>query len=188
MLEDLDLARITDASTRELVQKLLNLLEDVRAELRTVQADNQRLRDEINRLKGEQGTPSIAGNTPPPSPLDHSSERERHESKPWSKSRKIDRMVIDRNEVLEVSPERLPPDAVFKGYEAVGMQDVLIRTDNVRFHKAKFYSPSQPQPFLASLPSGYHGQFGRADLQPPHQRPRGFPCRARPPLPGRVGQ
>ena len=32
-----------------------NLLEDVRADLRAAQADIQRLRNEINRLKGEQG-------------------------------------------------------------------------------------------------------------------------------------
>lgn len=160
MLEDLDLARITDDPTRELVQQLLNLLEDVTAQLRAVQADNQRLRDEINRLKGEQGRPLIAGNTPLPPPPDHSSERERHEPKPRSKRRKLDRIVIDRDEVLEVDPERLPPDAVFKGYEEVVVQDVIIRTDNVRFHKAKFYSASQHQTFLASLPVGYHGQFG----------------------------
>ena len=157
MLEDLDLARITDAPTRELVEQQLNRLEDVTAELQRVQADNQRLRDEINRLKGEQGTPTIAGNTPPPPPPDHSSERERHEPKPWSKSCKMDRIVIDRDEVIAVDPERLPPDAVFKGYEVVVVQDVLIRTDNVQFHKAKFYSPSQHQTFLASLPSGYQG-------------------------------
>ena len=49
---------------------------------------------------------------------------------------------------------------MFKGYEDVVVQDVIFRTDNVVFHKEKFYSPSQHQTFLASLPPGYHGQFG----------------------------
>ena len=53
MLEDLDLHSITDERTRELVRQLLNLLETVMADLRAAQAENQRLRDEINRLKGE---------------------------------------------------------------------------------------------------------------------------------------
>ena len=53
MLDDLDLDRITDARTRELVQQLLNMLEDAMAALRLAQEENQRLRDEINRLKGE---------------------------------------------------------------------------------------------------------------------------------------
>ena len=57
-------------------------------------------------------------------------------------------------------PLRLPPDAVFKGYEDVVVQDVLFRTDNVLFRKEKFYSPSQHTTYVASLPPGYRGQFG----------------------------
>ncbi len=51
MLEDLDLHSIADEQARELVRQLLNLLEDVRTDLRAAQAANQRLRDEINRLR-----------------------------------------------------------------------------------------------------------------------------------------
>jgi len=160
MLEDLDLNSITDARARELVRQLLNLLEAVMADLRAAQAENQRLRDEINRLKGEQGRPTIQPN-PPPSPLkDHSSEQERRRPKTWSKGRKTERIRIDREQVVQVDPDCLPLDAEFKGYEDVVVQDVLFRTDNVLFHKEKFYSPSQHQTYLASLPPSYHGQFG----------------------------
>ena len=72
MLEDLDLSSIADDRARALVQQLLNLLEDVMADLRAAQAEIQRLRDEINRLKGEQGQPTIKPNTPLPPPKDHS--------------------------------------------------------------------------------------------------------------------
>ena len=61
---------------------------------------------------------------------------------------------------MQIDPTHLPPDAVFKGYEDVVVQDVIFRTDNVLFHKEKFYSPSQHQTYLASLPQGYRGQFG----------------------------
>jgi hypothetical protein len=37
----------------------------------------KRLRDEVNRLKGEQGTPKIKGNTPKPAAEDYSSEKDR---------------------------------------------------------------------------------------------------------------
>ncbi|HEY5868323.1 MAG TPA: hypothetical protein VI542_22650, partial [Candidatus Tectomicrobia bacterium] len=87
MLADLDLSSIADERARELVQQLLNVLEDVMAALRAAQAENQRLRDEINRLKGEQGVPTIKPNTPPP-PKNHSSEKERRQPKIWSKDRK----------------------------------------------------------------------------------------------------
>src|SRR5437016_4652870 len=160
MLEALDLSSITDERARELVQQLLNVLEDVMAALRAAQAENQRLRDEINRLKGEQGAPAIKANTPQPPPKDHSSEQERRKPKTWSKGRKTDRIALDREQVVQIDPTHLPPDAVFKGYEDVVVQDVLFRTDNVLFHKEKFYSPSQHQTFLASLPQGYRGQFG----------------------------
>ena len=53
MLEDLDLSSIADERARKLVQQLLNVLEDVMADLRAAQAETQRLRDELNRLKGE---------------------------------------------------------------------------------------------------------------------------------------
>src|SRR6266700_521566 len=160
MLEALDLSSITDERARELVQQLLNVLEDVMAALRAAQAENQRLRDEINRLKGEQDAPTIKPNTPQPPPKNHSSEQERRKPKTWSKDRKTDRIAIDREQVVQVDPTHLPPDAVFKGYEDVVVQDVIFRTDNVRFHKEKFYSPSQHQTSLASLPPGYSGQFG----------------------------
>jgi Transposase IS66 family len=160
MLEDLDLHSIADEQARELVSRLLNLLEDVRADLRAAQAEIQRLRNEINRLKGEQGQPTIKPNTPQPSPKDLSSEQERRTPKAWSKGRKMDRIPIDREQVVTVDPARLPPDAVFKGYEDVVVQDVIFRTDNVLFRKEKFYSPSQHTTAMASLPPGYRGQFG----------------------------
>jgi hypothetical protein len=160
MLEDLDLHSIADDRARELVRQLLNLLEGVMADLRAAQAEIQRLHDEINRLKGEQGQPTIKPNTPQPLPKDHSSEQERRTPQTWSKGRKTDHIPIDREQVVHVDPAHLPPDAVRKGYEDVVVQDVIFRTDNILFHKEKLYSPSQQQTFLAPLPQGYSGQFG----------------------------
>jgi hypothetical protein len=160
MLEDLDLSSIADERARKLVQQLLNVLEDVMADLRAAQAENQRLRDEINRLKGEQGVPAIKPNTPQAPPKNHSSEKERRQPKRWSKDRKTDRIAIDRAQVAQVDPTHLPLDAVFKGYEDVVVQDVIFRTDNILFHKEKWYSPSQHQSSLAPLPQGDTGQFG----------------------------
>jgi hypothetical protein len=160
MLEDLDLSSIADERARELIQRLLNLLEGVMADLRAAQAENQCLRDEINRLKGEQGRPQVQSNTPQPPPVDHSSEQERRKPKPWSKRCETDRISIDRAQVVEVDRHGLPLDAVFKGYEDVVVQDVIFRPDTILFQKEKWYSPSQHQSYLAPLPQGYTGQFG----------------------------
>ena len=63
MFDDLDLTKITGEHTREHVARLLNLIETLGADLRAAQAEIQRLRDEINRLKGEQGKPSVKPGT-----------------------------------------------------------------------------------------------------------------------------
>ena len=159
MLDDLDLASITDEGTRELVGRLLNLIETLSADLRNAQAEIQRLRDENNRLKGEQGKPSVKPGTKPAA-TDHSSEPERRQRRPREKGRKVQQVQIDREQVLHVDPGVLPPDAQFKGYEEVVVQDVVVHTDNVLFRKEKFYSPTQRKTYLADLPPGYHGEFG----------------------------
>jgi hypothetical protein len=157
MLDDLDLSSITDPGTRELVVRLLNIIEMLTADLRAAQAEIQQLRDEINRLKREQGQPPFQPNTPPP---DHSSERERRRPLDRVKRGKRDRIAIDRTHDLAVDPAILPADAQFKGYEEVVVQDVIIRTDNVLFRKEKWYAPATGQTYLAPLPQGYHGAYG----------------------------
>ena len=160
MLDDLDLRGIPDEPTRALVLRLLNLIETVTADLRAAQVENQRLRDEINRLKGEQGQPPTKPNVPPAPPTDHSSEQERHVPRARVKRAKNATIMIDREQILTRDPASLPPDAQFKGYEDVIVQDVLIRTENVRFRKAQYYAPSTGHTYRAPLPAGYSGQFG----------------------------
>jgi len=160
LLDDLDLAAITDERARQCIVLLLNLVEELRQETVALRAENQRLRDEINRLKGEQGKPPIKGNTPAPAPRDYSSERARHTPKDWTKGPKNDTIRIDREQTLVVELTVLPADAQFKGYEEVVVQDIVLGTDNVLFHKEKFYSPTEHKSYLASLPRGYDGQFG----------------------------
>lgn len=45
--------------------------------------------------------------------------------------------MIDRDEVVKVDEAVLPADAIFKGYEENIVQDILLKTDNVRFLKEK---------------------------------------------------
>jgi hypothetical protein len=160
MFDDLDLDRITDDYARGVIGRLLNAVEELVAANRVLRTENQQLRAEIQRLKGEQGPPQIRGNTRPPAPADYSSEAERHVPQTWTKRRKRPRLHIDREQVLEVEPATLPADAQFKGYTSVVVQDVLLRTETVCFHKAKWYSPTTGQTYLAAVPAGYEGEFG----------------------------
>jgi len=160
MLDDLDLNAIQDENARELIRRLLNLIEQLSADLREAQAENQRLRDENNRLKGEQGRPKIKPNSPKAPPVDHSSEKERRKPRQRHKGSKKAVIEVNREQVVEVDQAKLPADAEFKGYEEVVVQDILLKTDNVCFHKQKYYAPSTRQTYLAQLPQGYEGQFG----------------------------
>jgi hypothetical protein len=62
--------------------------------------------------------------------------------------------------VLQLDRATLPLDAQFKGYEDVVVQELLIRTDNVKFRKEKYYAASTGKTYLAPLPQGYDGEFG----------------------------
>ncbi|MCP4357686.1 MAG: hypothetical protein GY796_06685 [Chloroflexi bacterium] len=68
---------------------LLNLVEEVKQE-------NDQLRDEINRLKGEQGKPNIKPGKKKGKGDDHSSEKERRKRKKWQKGSKLDKVKVDR--------------------------------------------------------------------------------------------
>lgn len=61
---------------------------------------------------------------------------------------------------LSVDKAQLPADAVFKGYINVIVQDISIKTDNIKFQKEVYYSPSLNKSFMAQLPTGYQGEFG----------------------------
>jgi len=160
MLEDLDLSGLPDERSRDLVLRLLNLIETVTTDLRAVQAENQRLHDELNRLKGEQGKPTVKPNVRPETPPDHSSERERKLPKDHHKRAKLTTITVDREQVLTIDPASLPQDARFTGYKEVTVQDLRLQTDTVRFLKEEYYSASTKQTYLAPLPAGYAGEFG----------------------------
>ena len=161
ILDDLDLSSIADERVRQCLVFLVNLVDTQKHEISELRAENQRLRDEINRLKGEQGKPTIKGNKPPlGKSTKYSSEQERRTPKEWTKTSKIATVLVDREQVLRVDPAVLPADAEFKGYEDVIVQDLIFRSDNVRFRKEKFHSPGEQKTYLAPVPPGYEGQFG----------------------------
>ena len=154
ILQNFDVASIQDERARECIRLLLNLVETLTVELRKAQAENRYLREQLHGRKsgGGKSDPS-KGSSPPAS---RSSEKERAEpleTKPNTKRSKLDRIRIDR-EVLKVDRATLPPDAEFKGFEDVVVQELHIRTDNVRFRKEKYYAASTGKTYLAPLPQG----------------------------------
>ena len=153
---------IENESASKAVFALFQLVERLNKDNESLKIENQNLRDAINLLKGEQGKPTILGNTKK-NQGDVSSEKEikkrQIKKDPKSKAKKAN-VKIDRNEICKVDSSTLPEDAVFKGYETIVVQEILITTDNVEYSREKYHSPSQNRIYLGDLPIGVTGEFG----------------------------
>jgi len=224
-----DLDEIDGNAQKDAVSTLLNIIEASVAEIEDLKKENQSLKDEVNRLKGEQGVPNIRAAKKTDGNI--SSEKERLEAEKTDEAKKsqegfkldknsleklkehrlpvelleqleiiqgekysseaefirdieavIDKELteqyralflkharyrkrnrraklpeihIDRQVECPVDTSQLPPDAKFNGYEYKIVQDVIIQTDNVKFKRETYFSPSLHKCYLGDVPAGY---------------------------------
>ncbi len=154
-LKDLkfDFDQIRNDSARDDVNLLLNGIEQFSHE-------NDHLTDENQRLKGEQGKPTIRAGK---KDGDISSVKERKNDLPpknkKSKAKKH-KITVHLKETCKVDLSELPDDAVFKGHDSVIVQDIVIKSENTEFEHEVYYSPSLRKRFIGPLPLGYVGEFG----------------------------
>ena len=153
---------LADARVREVVGKVLNLVEAVVVENRRVLEENQHLREILRQLTGER--PSSAPQSRPPR-RDVSSEKERRKraSRPRGAHRPDRRTFrdirVDEEIVRGVDPASLPADAIFAGYDDVVVQDLHIQSHNIRYRLELWDSPSQGR-LRGELPPGVTGEYG----------------------------
>jgi hypothetical protein len=164
-----EVEKMQNAAEKAVITKLLNLVETLASENGRYAEENQQLKDEINRLRGEQGKPKFKGQKPKDGDISSEDERCRAEGKgKKGKNSKRDRkpklpdIKIDREEVCPVNQEELPDDAVFKGYVEVVVQEIKIITDNVKYLREVYYSPSLKKTWRGALPKEVEGkgEFG----------------------------
>lgn len=135
----------------ELTTRILNL-EEENKELKNL---IQTLKDEIRRLKGEKGRPTIKPSLPDDPPVTKKQRR----SRKWKKSKKT--ITITRRERLPINKELLPKDARYKGTRRIVIQDLRIESDNVEFELERYYSVRERKTYESQLPPGYDGSsFG----------------------------
>ena len=156
---------IPDPALQITVTTLFNLVEFMFSENTKQKLEIQRLKDEISRLKGEHGKPGIRGNNNKDGDGNISSDEDRRKRakklEKKSKSKKPD-LKIHRCEQCPVDKSKLPSDAVFKGYEKVIVQDIIIKAENIEFQREIYYSPSQSKTYCGRLPDGWRGDFSPA--------------------------
>lgn len=168
-LRSIDLTELNlDTPTRELVQRLLNCIETLVAELNEALAEIERLRDEIARLKGEKGKPRIKPNRSPDQAIPAEPRRERRSKSRAASGQRVprkERIKIDREEVIKLDRSQLPPDVEHRGYRDVIVQNIIFKTDNVRYRLERVYSESKAHFYEASLPEALQGQSYGSELQ-----------------------
>ena len=94
----IDLDSIADQNTRILIRHLLNLIEQQAETIKELQKENQKLRDEINHLKGEQGQPKIRKQTSRNEDISSEEERKKRKVKKErnKKDKKKEKLVVHK--------------------------------------------------------------------------------------------
>ena len=124
--------RINQFSEPDVIYRFLGILESALTDINDLKQEVQSLRDEVNRLKGEQGKPNIREKKKPPIDISSETERAAQNKKPnRGRNSRNHKVQISRTEKCPVNISVLPPDAEFKGYSTFIVQDLKIEPDNL---------------------------------------------------------
>jgi Transposase IS66 family len=140
---------------------VLSALESALQGIADLKVTVQSLQDEINRLKGEDGKPTISGKHQKSVSLDQrkvSSETARKTvGKPRIKPIKFDnsRLVDDIQKIDFIDLSALPSDVVFKGYAKSHYQSLEIVAKLIEVQRAIYYSATANKTYTADLPTDY---------------------------------
>lgn len=131
---------------------VLRLMERVAA----VEAENAALRQEVRRLKGLKGPPTLrpSGMAQQAGTGQGAGGGNRRRRGP-----KNVKLVVDEERRLELSPP--PAGSRFKGYSDVLVQDIVLRPQVIRYRRACWRTPDGKM-VMAPLPAGIAGHFGPA--------------------------
>jgi hypothetical protein len=147
--------------TKELIKSFLNIIESLNHEIKDLKIQNQELRNEINKLKGEKGKPDIKPSKKDDDRPNTGGNMESGTRKNWSKSSKTNKIKIDRVIKIKIDKGTLPSDVTFKGYESKVIQDIEIKTNNTLYKLEKYYSPSEKKTYIAEVPEEHQDtEFG----------------------------
>ena len=142
---------------RQMLTILLNHVEKVESELLQALEKIGLLEDEVNKLKGEHGKPVFKPNK-------ESSRKKAKGKKPRRRNNKRGgkkgKTVIDREIICKVDKDKLPPDAVFKGYDEHIQQDIEIKRKNTLYKVEVYYSAIEKKTYRAIIPQNGRGMYG----------------------------
>lgn len=156
----MELPEIPAEERTPLVDALLGIIRQLLDCVGELEVANQRLRDEIAVLKGQKPRPQIKPSELESAPAKPPQSKEG--KRPGSAKRpKTAELHIDH--VVHLHPDNLPQGAIFRGYEPYVVQDLIIKTDNTKYMRAR-YELADGSSVLAPFPAGVlppeGGHFG----------------------------
>ena len=158
-VEHINPREITDlGELQNLMVVFMNILESQSKRIDELEKENQDLKNEINRLKGEQG------DLPPRPPKSVSGQPPKKKKKSQQKNNKQGpknaKIEIDNIVKCEIDKSLLPVDAKFHGYREVIQQDIIFKRNNTLYQIPLYYSKSERRLYSGNLPEEYAGEFG----------------------------
>ena len=143
---------LSELSRSELESLLIDLFGEVSGLKQLVATQ----RDEIARLKGEKGRPTIKSNAKP-----SGMEKATEPGKLGKGERRRGRGKIQPTVAIEdkIVPAPVPEGSVFKGYKDYVVQDLMISVEAIRYRRACWLTP-EGKTIVAPLPEGLSGHFG----------------------------
>jgi len=142
---------------------LFQIIEDLQTENEKLKSRLEAARDEIERLKGNNVQPlDKFGNKNDDSDFSSEKDRKKRNGQPKNKTSKArkHKIKIDRIEICKIDKNSLPADAEFKGHQEYVVQEIIIKTDNVKYLREVYWSYSEEKTYIADLPVKIKGEFG----------------------------
>src|ERR671917_57624 len=144
MVPPADPDALSAAELKALVSALLGRVAELE---RTVAAQ----REEIAHLKGLKGRPVIK-----PSGMEQATEPKPPRGAQGRRRGKVEPRVVVEARVLHAT---VPPGSQFRGYQDFLVQDLVLRTEAVRYRRERWLTP-EGRLVVAPLPGGVEGHFG----------------------------
>jgi Transposase IS66 family len=143
MVPPADPDALSPAELRALVSTLMGKVADLE---RTVAAQ----REEIARLRGLKGRPPLK-----PSGMEQASEPKPRDRPGCRRGKVVPRVAVEERVIRTT----VPAGSRFRGYQDFLVQDLVLRTEAVRYRRERWLTPDG-QLVVAPLPGGVDGHFG----------------------------
>lgn len=135
-------------TARNIIDSLLRIIQDLKEE-------NQNLKDEIAKLKGQKPRPNIRASTLEKPKRNRDQIPQRQNKNGQTKGRKE-----RKREVREIEPVDLPQGSRFKGYRDYTVQELEVQAKEILF-RLKVYQTPDGETVAGKIPKEYsYGHFG----------------------------